>query len=64
MNEAVRYKNSSFKFKLNATNVKTVGYDSFFFDFQTKIPVSNIFYACLSSNYMIFVGRPKESLNT
>ena len=35
-----------------------------FFDFQTKIPVSIFLYACLYSNSMICVVKPKESLKT
>ena len=35
-----------------------------FFDFQTKTPVSIILYACLYSNSMMCVDKPKESLKT
>ena len=35
-----------------------------FFDFQTKIPVSIILYACLHSSSMICVDKLKESLKT
>ena len=34
------------------------------FDFQTKTPALNILYACLSSNSMIWVENPEESLKT
>ena len=35
-----------------------------FIDFQTKIPVSKVLYACLASNSLIWLHKRKESLST
>ena len=63
LGEALSHVKSSFSFKHFATKVKKIDrYDFMFFDFQTKTPVSIIFYACFYINSMICVDKPKESL--
>ena len=56
---------SSISFKPIATKVKKSDWYGFInIVFQTKTPVWIILYACLYSNSMICVDKPKESLKT
>ena len=60
--EAVRHMSSSVSFKHIATKVKKNGWYGFIiFDFQTKTDVWIILYACLYSNSMICVHKPKKA---
>ena len=65
LREFVRHMSVKFSFKHIAIKVKNIVWYGFtFFDFWNWTPVLIILYACLYSNSMIYVDKPKQSLKT